>query len=101
MSTFEVHPDVVDSSGTTLRSAAEEMRQAAQRVGQALQLAGGAGGAGSLVATGSLAARQWRDGLVGYAEAGVAVARATEQAALAYRLVELQTSQVLTPVVAP
>ncbi|WP_256838667.1 hypothetical protein [Ornithinimicrobium faecis] len=101
MSTFEVDARAIDSAGATLRGTAEEMRQAADRIGRALQLAGGAGGSGALAASGAAAARQWRDGLQTYAEAGAALSRATEQAALAYRMVELQTSMALTPVVAP
>lgn len=101
MSTFEVDAQVIDSAGTTLRGTADEMRQAAHRIGRALELAGRAGGSGTLASSGAAAAQHWRDGLETYAEAGAALARATEQAALAYRLVELQTSQALTPVVTP
>lgn len=101
MSTFEVDTRAIDTAGSTLRGTADELREAAHRVSRALELAGSAGGCGALAASGAAAARQWRDGLEVYAEAGAALARATEQAALAYRLVELQTSRALTPVVLP
>ena len=101
MSTFEVDAQAIDAAGATLRGTADEVREVAHRVGRALELAGSAGGSSALAASGTAAARRWRDGLETYAEAGAAVARATGQAALAYRLVELQTSRALTPVVLP
>lgn len=98
---FEVDQRAIEAAGATLRGCAEELHATAQRTGRALELVGAAGGAGHLASSAAAAARQWRNGLSEYAEAGAAVARATEQAALAYQLMELATSRALTPVVVP
>lgn len=101
MSVFEVDQRAIETAGATLRGTAEELRHTAQRVGRALELVGAAGGSGHLASSAAVASRQWRDGLREYAEVGAAVGRATEQAALAYQLMELATSRALAPVVDP
>lgn len=101
MSRFEVEVATIEITATTLRSSAEEMRAAAHRIGGAMQVAGSAGGSAALASAAATAAGQWVSRLERYADAGLALSRATAQAALAYELIELQASGRLTPVVRP
>lgn len=98
MSTFEVDTGALEASATTIRTTAEEMRRLAQRIGGALNLAGGAAGTAGMQASGAAAARLWSGGLEQYAEAGAALSRATEQAALLYDLMEFSARGRFTPV---
>ncbi|MCK0111273.1 hypothetical protein MWU75_03855 [Ornithinimicrobium sp. F0845] len=101
MSTFEVDPRALDTAATTFRSTAEELRHLAHQVGGALHLAGSAAGSAALESSGAAAARMWSGGLEQYAEAGAALSRATEQAALLYDLVEFSARGRFIPVVHP
>lgn len=101
MSTIEVDTRALEAAAATARAAGEELREVAQRLAAALVLVGGAGGSATLAGTAAEAARRWRLAVEGYAEVGVTLGRATEQAAAAYRLMEFQTARVLTPVVFP
>lgn len=99
MSTYEVDPAGMEAVARTLRTLTEEMRQAGHRTARALELAGSAAGSGATAATGVEAGQRWQTGLDGYAEGGLALSRATEQAAQAYRAAEWASRSALAPVV--
>lgn len=101
MSTVEVDTGALESSASTLRTTAEELRHLAQRIGGALTLAGGAAGTAGMQASTAAAARLWSGGLEQYADAGAALSRATEAAALLYDLMEFSARGRFTPVVHP
>lgn len=101
MSRIEVEGQAIEAAASTMGSVAEQVRSCADRVAGSLQLAAGAGGSAALASSASVAARHWAEGLEGYAEAGLALSRATEAAGLAYALVELQVRGRFMPKVLP
>lgn len=101
MSRIEVEAAAIEAAASTLWSVAEQVRASADRIAGGLQVAAGAGGSAALAFSANVAARHWSRGLEGYAEAGVALSRATESAGLAYDLVELQARARFAPKVLP
>lgn len=101
MSRIEVQSVAIEASASTLWAVAEQVRASADRIAGGLQVAAGAGGSAALASSATVAARRWAGGLEGYAEAGLALSRATESAGLAYDLVELQARRSFTPTVLP
>lgn len=101
MSRIEVEVAAIEAAASTLWLVAEQVRASADRIAGGLQMAAGAGGSAALASSASVAARRWVGGLEGYAEAGLALSRATESAGLAYDLVELQARRAFTPTVLP
>ena len=101
MSRIEVEAAAIEEAARTLWSAGETVRASADRIVGGLRVAAGAGGSAALASSADLAARHWASGLEGYADAGLALSRATEAAGLAYDLVELQAGAQFAPKVLP
>ncbi|USQ75173.1 hypothetical protein [Ornithinimicrobium cryptoxanthini] len=101
MRRIEVEAQAIEAAASTLWSVAEQVRASADRIAGGLQVAAGAGGSAGLASSATVAARHWARGLEGYAEASLALSRATEAAGLAYGLVELQTRGRFAPRVLP
>lgn len=101
MSRIEVEAAAVEAAASTLWSVADQVRASADRIAGGLQVAAGAGGSAALASSASVAARRWAGRLEGYADAGLALSRATEAAGLAYDLVELQARARFAPKVLP
>lgn len=84
----QVDPDRVAAAAADLALLAADLEGAGEALARVLQLVAGAAGGGALSAAAGGAAREWQQGMCQVADHGSALARATGEAAQAYRAVE-------------